>query len=270
MFIYLEEKGLDQLDKIKIATWNVNSVNQRIEQLKKILVNEEIDVIMLQEIKCENDNFPREELENLGYNVILRGQKAYNGVATISRHPIEEISNSLMGDDEARYIEGIIKYKNQVIRLINVYVPHGQSPDSPRFQYKMHFYENLAKRIQNYLKNDEILIVAGDFNVAPEDIDVYDPDRLDGSIGFHIMERKHIREILNLGLFDAFRVKYPETQEFSWWDYRTMGFLYNRGMRLDNILISAEGADIMKDCNILRDVRGWEKPSDHVPVVCVL
>jgi exodeoxyribonuclease-3 len=266
----LEEKNLEKLDRIKIATWNVNSINQRIEQLKTVLIDEEIDVMMLQEIKCEEANFPRTEIESLGYKIILKGQKAYNGVAILSKYPIEEVGNTIMADDDARYIEGVINYKNQTIRLLNIYAPHGQSPELPRFQYKMLFYDNLTEKVKDYLKSDEILLVAGDYNIAPDNIDVYDSVKLEGSMGFHIMERRKLRQLLNLGLSDAFREKYPDCQEYTWWDYRSLGFQYNRGMKIDHILLSGEGIDIMQDCYILKNIRALDKPSDHVPVICVL
>lgn len=228
-------------------------------------------MLLLQELKCQEESFPFQVFQDLSYNVILRCQKAYNGVAILSRFPIVKVSDSLVNDDEARYIEGTVEFPGKRIRLISIYVPNAQSPDSPRFEYKMQFHDALTRRITEYLSHaNEILLLGGDINAAPENIDVYDHVKLDGCTGFHIKERNKLRELLNIGMFDTFRMKYPDKQEFSWWDYRGGGLQKNEGMRIDHILTSAEGADSLVDCYIVKSLRYIEKPSDHVPVVCVI
>ena len=256
---------------MKVATWNVNSINQRHCHLKALLKEEKIDIIMLQETKCTDDNFPHAELQSLGYHIIFKGQTAYNGVAILSKYSIQNLDFWLMNDDQPRYIEGIVEHNGGRFILINIYAPHRQSPELPRFEYKMQFYNKLKARVQDLLANDEVLLIGGDYNVAPENIDVHDHKKLEGSMGFHIQERQQLKELLNIGFFDAFQLKHPETQEFSWWDYRSFGFQYNRGMRIDHIHASAEGIDILQDCYMKKKkTRGLERPSDHVPVVCIL
>ncbi|ABD46406.1 exodeoxyribonuclease III [Neorickettsia sennetsu] len=256
---------------LKVATWNVNSIRQRAEAVSALLVSENLDVLLLQELKCQESDFPLHVFNDLSYNVILKCQKGYNGVAIASRWPITKISDEIYMDGEARYIEGVISFFDKCIRLISIYIPNAQAAGSPRFEYKMQFHDALARRIHGYLlNNNDIMLLGGDMNAAPEDIDVYDPVKLDGCTGFHIEERSKLRELLNLGLFDTFRMKYPTKQEFSWWDYRGGGLQRNEGMRIDHILASAEGMDHLLDCYILKELRHISRPSDHVPVVCVL
>lgn len=256
---------------MKIATWNVNSIIQRTEHLKDFLKKEQIDVMMLQETKCTDQNFPSKDFIDLGYNCIFSGQKAYNGVAILSKYQVVKTDFDLMGDEQKRYIECTLKTNKGVeLRLINIYAPHGQSPELARFQYKMQFLENLKNRILDLLHDDKIVLVGGDYNVAPENIDVYDHQELEGSMGFHIKERQKFRQLVNNNLFDLFRLKNPDKKEFSWWDYRSFGFVYNRGMRIDHILGSCQIVDALKDCYIAKYTRGLEKPSDHAPVVCVI
>lgn len=256
---------------LKVATWNVNSIRQRVEAVLKFLVDENVDVLLLQELKCQESDFPLSSFRDLSYNVLLKCQKAYNGVAILSKFPIDKVSDDLLGDDEARYVEGIISFSGTHLRLISVYVPNGQVAGSVRFEYKMQFHDALAERMLKYLSaGDDIILLGGDINVAPENIDVYDHVKLDGCTGFHIEERAKFRELLNLGMFDTFRLMHPTKQDFSWWDYRGGGLQKNEGMRIDHILASPEGADRLVDCYIRKDLRLISKPSDHVPVVCVL
>lgn len=258
---------------MKIATWNVNSIRQRLSALNYFIKSEDPDIIMLQELKCSKDHFPKEEIKALGYNNIsFKGQKAYNGVAIISKLPFEEVNknnNNLLEDEEARYLEVTLEAFGQCFRLISIYVPQGQALGTIRFDYKMRFYTALTQKINTLLQNEEILLIGGDLNVAPENIDVYDSEKLANSMGFHLEEREKLRELLNARLTDAFRIKYPYRKEFSWWDYRGLGFQYDRGMRIDHILISPEGVDLLKDCYFLKSLRSQEKASDHIPVVAV-
>lgn len=231
------------------------------------------DILLLQELKVANDDFPYMEIEELGYNIAVNGQKTYNGVAILSKFPIEDVVKELPGDgsdDHARYIEGLVTVEDEVIRVVSVYVPNGQSPESSKFQYKLKFLERLKKRAETLLTYDEKLVIAGDYNVAPEDIDVFDPRGLRGTTCFHPGEQSRLRAILYLGLTDAYRAVHPDSQEFSWWDYRGGGWDHNKGMRIDHILLSAQAADILTKCEIDEKPRGEEKASDHAPIWCEL
>lgn len=203
----------------------------------------------------------------MGYNVAVKGQKTYNGVAILSKFPLEDIVKELSGDDtddHARYIEAV----TGGVRVACVYVPNGQSPDSDKFDYKMNFYNRLREHIAELLTYEEKLIVGADYNVAPADIDVYDPKGMAGSICFHPLEHKKFQSLINLGLTDAFRACHPQEQKFSWWDYRAGAWQNGKGMRIDHLLLSPQAADSLKNSDIQIEPRGWEKPSDHAPVWC--
>ena len=208
---------------LKIATWNVNSVKTRLEHLLSYLNSEESpDILLLQELKCQTEAFPYLEIEDAGYNVAVHGQKTYNGVAILAKHPIDDITTSLPGDDsdeQARYIESLVTVKDKVLRVASVYVPNGSSPDSDKFQYKLKFFDRLYEHSKKLLTYDEILIIGGDYNVAPSAIDVYDPVTLDGSTCYHIEERKKFRALEGLGLTDIYRLTNDNKEQFSWWDY---------------------------------------------------
>ncbi|PIR31742.1 MAG: exodeoxyribonuclease III [Alphaproteobacteria bacterium CG11_big_fil_rev_8_21_14_0_20_44_7] len=252
---------------MKIVTWNVNSVKSRLEHLQRYLKESSPDVVLLQELKCINENFPAMEIEDLGYNLAINGQKTYNGVAILSKSPIEDVVTTLPGDDsdeQARYIEAVIGD----IRVASVYVPNGQSPDSDKFQYKMQFYDRLRAHIENLLEYNEKMVIGADYNVAPKDIDVYDPSGLRGSVCFHPDEQAKFRSLEYLGLTEAFRTLHPQTQKFSWWDYRAGAFQHGKGMRIDHLLLSPQAADKLVACDIDIEPRTWEKPSDHAPVWC--
>jgi exodeoxyribonuclease-3 len=248
-----------------IATWNVNSVKSRLEHLVKYLREKKPDVVLLQELKCQTDAFPYMEVEECGYNLAIHGQKTYNGVAILSKHPIEDIITTLPGeetDEAARYIEAF----TNGYRVVSVYVPNGIEEGSDKFQYKLRFFNRLREHFKALLQYDEKLVVGGDFNVAPNEIDVYDPVGMNGSICFHPLERNLFRSILNLGLTESFRTMHPGIQKFSWWDYRAGAWQYNKGMRIDHILLSAEAADKLVNADIDSEPRSWDKPSDHTPV----
>ncbi len=270
--------------KLKIASWNVNSVNARIENLLFYLKNEAPDILLLQELKCEKGKFPYSFISNLGYDIAIKGQKTYNGVAILSKYRIEDIIDELphfdinKNDDQARYIEGLVSFNNQVIRVASIYVPNGgsilennQKPnETEKFQYKMKFFDRLQRHLENNLKFNEIAVFGGDYNVANHNIDVYDPKGLDGTICFHIDERRKFNSLLNLGYFDSFRIKNPNQQSYSWWDYRGNSFKYNKGMRIDYLLTSPLATDKIKEVKIDDVMYEREKPSDHAPVVVLL
>lgn len=250
---------------MKIVTWNVNSIKSRLEHLQKYLGENSPDVVLLQELKCVDEAFPAMEIEDLGYNIAVHGQKTYNGVAILSKHPIEDVRRGLPGDDadeQARYIEAVIgEY-----RIVNIYVPNGQAPDSDKFQYKMRFYDRLRAHIAELLTYEEKLIIGADYNVAPADLDVYDPAKARGSVCFHPQEHRKFESLINLGLTDAFRALHPNEQKFSWWDYRAGSFQKNEGLRIDHLLLSPQAADKLLECDIDMQPRAWQKPSDHAPV----
>jgi exodeoxyribonuclease-3 len=258
---------------MKLATWNVNSVRSRKELLLKWLKDDKPDVVLLQETKCIDEAFPKDEIEELGYNISIHGQKTYNGVAVLSLYPIDELITKLPGNpvpDEARYLEAVISLPNKAIRVISVYVPNGDGEDGTRFEIKLRFLDALRNHMKNLLKLDEIALIGGDFNVAPEEIDTYSPEANRDSVLFHIEVRRRLRAILNLGYSDSFRIHHPKESQFTWWDYRGASWYNNKGMRIDHILLSPEACDLLKDVKINSELRGSVNPSDHVPVICEL
>ncbi|MDF0607444.1 exodeoxyribonuclease III [Wolbachia endosymbiont of Onchocerca gibsoni] len=257
---------------LKIATWNVNSIRKRIDQICNFIIDNQIDIILLQETKCTEKQFPYEEIKKLGYKCAVYGQVARNGVCVLSKYLIlEKFKIDIVeGYQEARYIECVVKYNNQKIRVVSIYVPNGQSPDSNAFAYKLKFFDNLYEKIINLLKNEELTIVAGDYNVALDGIDVFNPILLNGKVCFHIREREKLRAILNLGFKDAFRISNPDLQQFTWWHYQGNSFRNNQGMRIDYMLLSPQAADRLETCYIDDKLRKLKNPSDHTPVVCVI
>ena len=256
-----------------ITTWNVNSIRSRLPNVLAWLKEASPDIVALQELKCVEEQFPKLEIEEMGYNIAIFGQKTYNGVALLSRFPIEDITRGLPGDDtdeQARYIEAVISTGKGTVRVASVYVPNGQSPDSDKFAYKMKFYDRLYARAKYLLTLDEAVVLAADYNCAPEAIDVYAPKQLDGTVCFHPLEREKLRAITHLGYHDAYRVLHPGKQEFSWWDYRENSWGQNKGMRIDHLLLSPQAADRLTECRIYHETRGLEKASDHAPVMCTL
>ncbi|MBV0899846.1 MAG: exodeoxyribonuclease III [Wolbachia endosymbiont of Fragariocoptes setiger] len=257
---------------LKIATWNVNSIRKRVNQVCTFVTDNQIDVLLLQEIKCTEEQFPHSEIEGLKYEYIIYGQVARNGVCVLSKYPILENSKIDLVESysEARYIECIIKYNNYDIRLGSVYVPNGQSTDSHMFKYKLQFLNNLSKRMNNLLKEEEIIVIGGDYNVAPNEIDVFNGNLLNGQICFHIKEREQLRTIFNMGFTDAFRICNTNKQQFSWWNYQGNSLRNNQGMRIDLILLSPQATDKLTACYIDDKLRKLENPSDHAPVICMI
>lgn len=257
-----------------IATWNVNSIRQRLSALLNWVDENKPDILLLQETKCVNESFPAMELEERGYNLALHGQKTFNGVAILSKYPLSDIVTMLPGeetDDHCRYIEAVASLPNgSVLRVASVYVPNGQSPDSEKFPYKLRFMDRLYAHAQTLLGYEEMLVMGGDYNIAPESIDVFNTQKMAGQVCFHPEERAKLRSLLNLGLYDAFRLKYPAQQRFSWWDYRLQQFERNEGLRIDHLLLSPQAADRLLECEIDLAPRRLEKPSDHAPVWCRL
>ncbi len=259
---------------VTIATWNVNSIKPRLEHLTNWLRESGTDIVLLQETKTVDDAFPAMEIEDAGYNILIHGQKTYNGVAILSKHPLELERKGLPGepeDEQARYIEAIVSLpENKAIRVASVYVPNGQSPDSDKFQYKMRFFNRLRTHAKSVLAYDEPLVIGGDYNVGPDSLSVYDPARLDGTVCYHPEERRQFRGLENLGLYDAFRLKEPNKAGFSWWDYRGGMYQKGQGYRIDHLLLNGSATDALQDCWVDESPRRLEKPSDHTPVVAKL
>jgi exodeoxyribonuclease-3 len=257
---------------MKIVSWNVNSIKARLENALQWVEANNPDILMLQELKCEEYAFPYDAFSHLSYNYAISGQKTYNGVAILSKYPIDEIKTALPNSpcpDQARFIEISCNTPLGYMRAINVYVPNGGEVGSDKFDLKMNFLpalKNYLKSIQNYAEN---IVIGGDFNVAPFDIDVYDSSTLAHSTCFTLQERKLMREILN-EWHDLYRVINPLSNEYSWWDYRAGGFQKNHGMRIDFLLGNAKLVDITLSAIIDKNVRAQEKASDHAPVVITL
>ncbi len=257
---------------ISIATFNVNSIKARLPNVLAWLDAARPDIALLQELKCVDEAFPTMEIEERGYNLALHGQKTYNGVAILSKFPLEDVTRGLPGDatdEQARYIEAVASIPGGAMRVASAYVPNGQDVTSDKFPYKLKFLDRLSVHWQQRLSYHELAVLGGDFNVAPAPIDVYDAPALDGSVCYHPAERERLRALFHLGFYDAFRVMHPDAQQFSWWDYRGGGYERGLGLRIDHLLLSPMAADRLKNCVIDEAPRREEKPSDHAPVVAM-
>ena len=253
---------------MKIATWNVNSLNVRAPQVLDWLNTEAVDVLCVQETKIEDHKFPYEEFANIGYQAVHLGQKTYNGVAIISKHPIEEVHFDIpnLEDIQKRVVAATI----QGIRIICVYIPNGQSVGSDKYLYKLQWLKALTAYLEQQLQQYPKLALLGDYNIAPEDCDVYDPERWQGSVLVSEPERAAFRQLQALGLHDSFRLFEQPEKLYSWWDYRMVAFRRNLGLRIDHILISSALVPAAKASWIDRAPRKLERPSDHTPVVLEL
>ena len=256
-------------EKIKISTFNVNSIKARLERVVEYLREDAPDIALLQELKCMDEAFPREAIEELGYNVQTHGQKTYNGVAILSKFPLDDVQRNIPNfeDDQARYIEAVACYDGGAIRVASVYVPNGQEVGSEKFEYKMRFFDALYDHLKTLYEYDELQIIGGDFNVALEEVDVYDAPALEGSVCYHNDERRKMNALLHHGYTDSWRALNPGAQEFSWWDYRAGAFQHNKGLRIDYLLANPQTIDKCERAYMLKDTRAKEKPSDHIPVV---
>ena len=254
---------------MRIATWNVNSVRQRLDHLLTWLRDCAPDIVCLQEIKCVDEAFPREAIEALGYNVITHGQKTFNGVALLSKYPLEEATPGLPGDDEdahARFIEGVVSLKSGVMRVACLYLPNGNPVDTEKYPYKLKWMSRLQEFTRARLKTEEPLILAGDFNVIPAPADVHNPAAWANDALFKPETRESFQALLGLGMTDALRAVTDEPGQYTFWDYQAGAWQKNWGIRIDHLLLSPQASDRLVDVGIDKYVRGWEKPSDHVPV----
>lgn len=254
---------------LKIASWNVNSIKIRAEAVADWLRQAQPDVLCLQELKCEDKGFPRQILEDLGYNIALFGQKTYNGVAILSKWSMSDVTIGLptyTGDDQSRYIEAVIGLPDSAIRVASIYLPNGNPVDSAKFDYKLRWMEALKEHAVRLLSYEEPLILAGDYNVIPANADVHDPKAWEGDALFRPESRGAFRSLMNLGFGDALRFCSDEAGLYTFWDYQGGAWPKNHGIRIDHLLLSPEAAAILKKAGIDKYVRGWEKPSDHVPI----
>ena len=255
---------------MKISTWNVNSVRARIDNIKKYLKESSPDVLLLQEIKTINETFPVNEFEEMGYISYVHGQKSYNGIAIVSKKKLSPIETNLPGDKikQSRFMSTKIKYKNKTFNLMNIYVPNGNPVDTEKYDYKVNWLDLLINHLKKKIKNDESVIVCGDFNIIPEEIDVYAPEKYSNDALFRIEIRKKYRELINMGFCDVFRKFNKENGKYTFWDYMNGSWQKNNGLRIDLILSTNSITDIIKNVEIKNKVRSQIKPSDHVPVEC--
>jgi exodeoxyribonuclease-3 len=258
----------------KIATWNVNSIAARLplatRWLETYSPEQRPDIICLQEIKCVDEKFPAAEFEALGYQSLVYGQPAYNGLATLVKTNmaagISEIQKGLPGDEEGaprRLLSATING----LRVVNVYIPNGQAVGAEKYYYKLDWLARLRAYFDSLGDPAQPVVLLGDFNVAPDPVDVHDPAAWNGRILFSLPERKALQDVKDWGLEDTFRNLYPEVQAFSWWDYRQAGFRRNLGLRIDHIWVSKPLMQVCREVIIDKEPRGWERPSDHTPVI---
>jgi exodeoxyribonuclease-3 len=254
---------------MRIATWNVNSIRQRLDNLTAWLAETSPDIVCLQETKCVDEAFPREALEAAGYNVAIHGQKALNGVAILSKLPFDEVTPRLPGDDEddhARFLEAVVSTSSGALRVASIYLPNGNPPLTEKYAYKLKWMERLLHYIPERLALEEPLVLAGDYNVIPDERDVYDPPAWVTDALFRPETRERFRALLHLGLTDALRATTAEAGLYSFWDYQAGAWQRNKGLRIDHLLLSPQAADRLQGAGIDKHVRGRDKPSDHVPV----
>lgn len=254
---------------MRIATWNINGVKARIPQLESWLASAKPDVVCLQEIKSVDEGFPAAPIKALGYNVATHGQKGFNGVAILSRAPLEDIKRGLPGDasdEQARYIEAVIGHPTGALRIASIYLPNGNPIGTDKFAYKCRWMERLYAHMVNLLALEEPLVLAGDYNIIPEAIDAKTPAQWVDDALFQPESRSAWRRFLALGLTDALRACQPGPGIYSFWDYQAGAWQKNNGIRIDHLLLSPQAADKLVAADIDKGPRGTEKPSDHTPV----
>ncbi len=254
---------------MKIATWNINGVKARIDTVLEWLKEAQPDIACFQEIKSIDENFPREAIEELGYNVATHGQKSFNGVALLSKLPLEDIERGLPGDDsdeQARYIEAGVSTGKGALRFGCLYLPNGNPLGTEKFPYKLGWMDRLITHAGKRLAEETPFLLLGDYNVIPDPIDARNPEAWVDDALFQPESRQKFRTLINLGLTEAVRSCTQAPETYTFWDYQAGAWQKNNGIRIDHILMSPQATDRMTGCGIDKHVRGWEKPSDHVPV----
>ena len=255
--------------RVKIASWNVNSIKVRLPAVVDWLGSAKPDVLLLQETKSLDEAFPRLEIEDCGYNLAVHGQKTYNGVAILSRRPLEDVSVGLPGDeddDQARYVEAV----TGGVRVASIYLPNGNPVETGKFPYKLAWMDRLAAHAQALLGHEEAVVLGGDYNVVPADLDCYDPWAWRDDALCRIESRARFRTLLHGGYVEAFRTLHPQRRAYTFWDYQAGRWQKGEGLRIDHLLLSPEAADRLEECDIDSGPRGGEKASDHTPIWCTL
>jgi len=256
-------------DQITVATWNVNSVNARLENVTSWLEKRQPDIALLQEIKSQEENFPTLAFEALGYKCTIVGQKSYNGVALLSKRPAEDVLTALPGDaddDQARYVEARVGD----IRVASIYLPNGNPSNGPKYTYKLDWMDRLRDHAQHLLETEQTAVLGGDYNVIPADEDCYDPADWSDDALFKLETRRKFRSIENLGFTEAFRALSDTPHAYTFWDYQGRGWESDKGIRIDHFLLTPKAADRLVACEIDREPRGLPKASDHTPVICTI
>ncbi len=254
---------------MKIATWNVNSIKARLPRVTEWLKEAGPDVVLLQELKVVDEAFPRDAIEDLGYNVETHGQKTYNGVAILSKRPIEDVERGLPGDDadeQARYIEATVG----TVRVASIYLPNGNPIETEKFPYKLGWMDRLTTHAKSLLEGEQAIVLGGDYNVCPQDIDCHAPERFSDDALCQPESRARFREFSYLGLTDAYRVLHPNVVGYSYWDYTGGAWQKDNGVRIDHLMLSPQAADRLSASGIDKSPRGKDRPSDHTPVWCEL
>ena len=253
---------------MKIATFNINGIKARIDALSDWLSEAQPDVALLQEIKSVDEAFPRAHFEDMGYTVETHGQKSFNGVAILSKLPLEDVTRGLPGDDadeQARWIEATV-VGDVAVRLCGLYLPNGNPVPGPKYDYKLAWMDRMQARAQDLLATEEPVLTAGDYNIIPQDEDAHRPEAWVEDALARPESRAAFRRLLNLGFTEAFRARVQGPEHYSFWDYQAGAWNRNDGIRIDHFLLSPQCADLLVDCQIDKEIRGREKPSDHVPV----
>ena len=253
---------------MKIVSWNVNSVRARIDNIIDYIKNSKPDILLLQEIKTQNENFPVEAFKEQGYISYVFGQKSYNGVAIVSKSNVDNIDNEFIKDKlkQSRVITGEIIINKKKVKIINIYVPNGNPIDTIKYDYKKNWLTSFVNKVKKELNSNSNLIISGDFNIIPEEIDVYDFKRYENDALFKLEIRKKYRELLNLGFVDTYRYFNKSKQEYTFWDYFAGSWQKNFGMRIDHFLVSNNLLENIKSTNINKKPRSKKKPSDHTPI----
>tara|TARA_B100001123_G_C15259351_1_gene1005969 strand:+ start:34 stop:810 length:777 start_codon:yes stop_codon:yes gene_type:complete len=253
---------------MKISSWNVNSVRARIINIVNYIKYSKPDILMLQEIKTEEKNFPFTDFKTLGYDSYVYGQKSYNGVAFLSKVNIRNINIKFINDknNQSRIIVGDVNHKSKIFKLINIYVPNGNPIGTEKYEYKKEWYNSFIKKIKKTLVENKNIIIGGDFNIIPEKIDVFDYKRYENDALFKTEIRKKFHEIVNIGFHDMFRYFNKNKKEYTFWDYMASSWQRNHGMRIDHFLVSTNLLNTIKSINIDKKPRSKTKPSDHTPI----
>lgn len=255
---------------MRIVTWNVNSIRSRLEHLEKwITLRKNPEIICLQETKVQNNDFPKDAIESLGYKVVFNGQKSYNGVCILAKSQISDVKIGIgvpKIDQETRVISGVI----EGLQIVNVYIPNGQMPNSDKYVWKFEFLKAFTEFINTNFDHKKPLLICGDINIAHTNLDVWDPELYKGHIMFTEAEKNWLTNFLNIGFTDVFRKLKGDKKDFSWYDYRSAGFQTGKGWRIDYFLVNDQLLEMIEDCVIDQEPRGWDTPSDHCPVVIKL